>query len=189
MQAEAFYLPRIKATREAHRRTLEQLQRAPNFRRPDETMIPEPDYSDDEEDDGGCAVTVRTRTPSNGYVSEDGLIVPRKLSNPNVDSKGKQQLHRELLFNQKMGKKVLGQKSELKKVMDKFQDEQKKKELETERLNKRTSLQMKLEERANRLKAADEPEPEVEPDCRSNEQCEFKRIHAKLRPTTAHESQ
>lgn len=32
----------------------------------------------------------------------EGLIMPRKLQNPCVDSKDHQNLHRELLFNQKM---------------------------------------------------------------------------------------
>lgn len=35
-------------------------------------------------------------------LSEDGLVMPRKLINPNMDSKEKQDLHRELMFNQKM---------------------------------------------------------------------------------------
>lgn len=50
------------------------------------------------------------------------------------------------------GKNVLGQKSELKKVMDKFQDDQKKKELEMAKLSKRTSLEKRLEEQAQKLK-------------------------------------
>ena len=33
---------------------------------------------------------------------DDGQVVPRKLINPNVESREKQSLHRELKFNQKM---------------------------------------------------------------------------------------
>lgn len=35
-------------------------------------------------------------------ITEDGLIMPKKLNNPCADSSDRQSLHRELLFNQKM---------------------------------------------------------------------------------------
>jgi hypothetical protein len=34
--------------------------------------------------------------------NEEGLIVPKKLINPCMESKDRQDLHRELLFNQKV---------------------------------------------------------------------------------------
>lgn len=78
-------------------------------------MIPEPDYSDSEEeiaDDETVDVQsmikmspqpIRAAGNLNGHsIAEDGLILPRKISNPCLDSKEKLDLHRELKFNQKM---------------------------------------------------------------------------------------
>ncbi|KAL9695700.1 hypothetical protein quinque_014985 [Culex quinquefasciatus] len=53
-----------------------------------------------------------------------GLIVPKKLINPCVDSMDRQNLHRELMFNQKMGKSVLNQKSELQRALEKQKERQ-----------------------------------------------------------------
>lgn len=53
-----------------------------------------------------------------------GLIVPKKLANPCLDSTDRQQLHRELMFNQKMGKSVLNQKSELQRALEKQKERQ-----------------------------------------------------------------
>lgn len=53
-----------------------------------------------------------------------GLIVPKKLINPCVESMDRQNLHRELMFNQKMGKNVLNQKSELQRALEKQKERQ-----------------------------------------------------------------
>lgn len=53
-----------------------------------------------------------------------GLIVPKKIMNPCVDSMDRQNLHRELMFNQKMGKSVLNQKSELQRALEKQKERQ-----------------------------------------------------------------
>lgn len=50
------------------------------------------------------------------------------------------------------GKSVIGQKTELQKTFDKIRDDHKKKELEEERLQKKSALEKKLEEQANKLK-------------------------------------
>lgn len=50
------------------------------------------------------------------------------------------------------GKSVIGQKTELQKTFDKLREDQKKKELEEERIQKKTALEKKLEEQANKLK-------------------------------------
>ena len=62
-------------------------------------MIPEPDYSDSEEEENrqGRANCGPPRPP----ISADGLILPRKLTNPCQESADRRQLHRELTFNQK----------------------------------------------------------------------------------------
>lgn len=53
-----------------------------------------------------------------------GLIVPKKLANPCLESMDRQNLHRELMFNQKMGKSVLNQKSELQRALEKQKERQ-----------------------------------------------------------------
>lgn len=60
-------------------------------------------------------------------------------------------LNRELKFNQTRGKNVLDQKSELKRVQEKMADARRRKEQEQERLNRRSSLELRLEERAQKI--------------------------------------
>jgi len=56
---------------------------------------------------------------SNVARNEEGLILPKKLINPCLESTDRQNLHRELLFNQKIGKAVLNQKTELQRALEK----------------------------------------------------------------------
>ncbi|CAO1387165.1 unnamed protein product [Diamesa hyperborea] len=60
----------------------------------------------------------------NSTADPQGLIVPKKLVNPCLESLDRQNLHRELLFNQKLGKKVLNQKTELQKALEKQKERQ-----------------------------------------------------------------
>ncbi|XP_050071047.1 protein FAM107B [Anopheles maculipalpis] len=53
-----------------------------------------------------------------------GLIVPKKLVNPVLESIDRQNLHREMMFNQKIGKSVLNQKSELQRALEKQKERQ-----------------------------------------------------------------
>ncbi|XP_050087182.1 probable basic-leucine zipper transcription factor Q [Anopheles aquasalis] len=53
-----------------------------------------------------------------------GLILPKKLVNPVLESMDRQNLHRELMFNQKIGKSVLNQKSELQRALEKQKERQ-----------------------------------------------------------------
>lgn len=63
-------------------------------------MEPEPDYNDELD-----TITIETenknkeRTPSQS--SDEGLIQPRKLPNPCIESPTRQALHKELLLNYK----------------------------------------------------------------------------------------
>lgn len=84
---------------------------------------------------------------------QDGLVLPKRvihhpisLAQPII-----RDLNRELKFNQIRGKNVLDQKSELKKALEKLEESKRKKEVEQERLNRRTSLELRLEERAERI--------------------------------------
>ncbi|XP_021699817.1 protein FAM107B isoform X1 [Aedes aegypti] len=62
---------------------------------------------------------------SQGVMTDSqGLIVPKKLANPCLESMDRQNLHRELMFNQKMGKSVLNQKSELQQALEKQKERQ-----------------------------------------------------------------
>ncbi|XP_046565974.1 uncharacterized protein LOC124274661 isoform X3 [Haliotis rubra] len=83
--------------------------------------------------------------------SAESLIRPKRLANPCVESRERQALHRELLLNYKLGKNVL-QKPELSKLMLDRRQTQKKKEWQEQMNNKRTSFELKMEERATRLK-------------------------------------
>ncbi|KAM7308929.1 uncharacterized protein ISCGN_012560 [Ixodes scapularis] len=154
-------------------------------------MIPDPDYSDSEEEQDphrrrplrmpGMATGSIQSGENMGRVQmgEDGLIVPRKPLNPCAESAERKNLHKELLFNQKIGKNVLGQKTELQKVMEKMKDEHKRKELEEERQRGRTALEKRLEEQANKLKLHEETEM-VKADLASSEESEFLRVHARV---------
>ncbi|KAH7947773.1 hypothetical protein HPB52_015748 [Rhipicephalus sanguineus] len=154
-------------------------------------MIPEPDYSDSEDEreqqrrrppvrmPGMAAAHPHHNEAQLAHVNDEGLIVPRKLPNPCADSAERKSLHRELLFNQKMGKSVLGQKSELQKAMEKMKDEQRRKELEEERVKGRTALEKRLEEQANKLKLHEETEV-IKTDLPSSEESEFLRVHARV---------
>ncbi|CAN8018918.1 hypothetical protein HPB47_009919 [Ixodes persulcatus] len=154
-------------------------------------MIPDPDYSDSEEEQDphrrrplrmpGMATGSIQSGENVGRVQmgEDGLIVPRKPLNPCAESAERKNLHKELLFNQKIGKNVLGQKTELQKVMEKMKDEHKRKELEEERQRGRTALEKRLEEQANKLKLHEETEM-VKADLASSEESEFLRVHARV---------
>ncbi|KAF5281617.1 hypothetical protein FQR65_LT02937 [Abscondita terminalis] len=64
------------------------------------------------------------------HLTGEGLIMPRKPVNPILENTERQNLHRELLFNQKIGKNVLNQKSELQRALEKHKDNVAKKELE-----------------------------------------------------------
>jgi len=85
------------------------------------------------------------------HMTDNGLILPRKLPNPVLENADRQNLHRELLFNQKIGKNVLNQKSELEKVLAKHKDNQAKKELEETIAAKEPELKKVIADRARKL--------------------------------------
>lgn len=137
-------------------------------------MIPEPDYGESEEIEGKRG----SKVMSNGVrFSEEGLVIPKKPQNPCLESSERQNLHRELLFNQKIGKSVIGQKTELQKTFEKLREDQKKKELEEEKVQKKSALERKLEEQANKLKQQEEIETKK---LEVADQPEFLRVHARV---------
>lgn len=84
---------------------------------------------------------------------QDGLVVPKRVLHHPASAAQPiiRDLNRELKFNQVRGKNVLEQKSELKKAMERLEESRRKKEAEQERLGRRTSLELRLEERAQRI--------------------------------------
>ncbi|KAH9381038.1 hypothetical protein HPB48_008252 [Haemaphysalis longicornis] len=173
-------------------------------------MIPEPDYSDSEDErefrrrpvrmPGMAAAGGPTHNEAQlAHSNEDGLIAPRKLPNPCAESAERQEpppgaaLQPEDVSSlssspssllpgpcpSRLGKSVLGQKTELQKAMEKMKDEQRRKELEEERIKGRTALEKRLEEQANKLKLHEESEV-IKPELPSSEESEFLRVHARV---------
>lgn len=188
------------SSRDVHMKALSDLQTAASrLPHPDVVygaMIPEPDYSDDESEikkstnmvarnnkvnstkDDDKDQEKPTQTTGNGRLDEKGLIVPKKLVNPCLESSDKKNLHRELMFNQKMGVNLLNQKSELQKAMERHNDKKVLKEQEKEKKAQLTPFQKALDERAQRLEQKEKLEnKEVEKAPSS----EFEKIHAKVR--------
>ncbi|GLV34174.1 uncharacterized protein CBL_00104 [Carabus blaptoides fortunei] len=89
--------------------------------------------------------------PPPPHHNEDGLIMPRKPMNPCLESSDRQNLHRELLFNQKIGKNVLNQKSELQRALEKHKDNLAKRELEHQLTQTTPELEKVIADRAKRL--------------------------------------
>ncbi|XP_028171081.1 protein FAM107B isoform X1 [Ostrinia furnacalis] len=96
-----------------------------------------------------------------GEGAADGLIAPRRLPNPCLESPQRMDLHRELLFNQRIGKNVLNQKSELQKALSKHKEKQ---ILNQVREHRETpELERAIAERARRLEQAEQSGEEAEP--------------------------
>ncbi|KAK6176449.1 hypothetical protein SNE40_014734 [Patella caerulea] len=144
----------------------------PNYPKNIEIPEPAPDYNEDEgesfppppppldvEDNGnkdslesklnGHPPSAAMKPPSE---DETAQIPPKKIANPCLQSRERQALHKELLLNYRRGVNVL-QKPELNKILEKRKETQRHKEWEDQhQCNKRTSLELKLEERANKMK-------------------------------------
>uniref|UniRef100_A0A182N1B7 Uncharacterized protein n=1 Tax=Anopheles dirus TaxID=7168 RepID=A0A182N1B7_9DIPT len=74
---------------------------------------------------GPAVAMMRPMNTSQSVMTDaQGLIVPKKLVNPVLESIDRQNLHREMMFNQKIGKSVLNQKSELQRALEKQKERQ-----------------------------------------------------------------
>ncbi|KAK3911822.1 Protein FAM107B [Frankliniella fusca] len=123
---------------------------------------------------GGLGRPLPTGGPP--HVDSEGLIVPRKVQNPCLDSKDRQNLHRELIFNTKIGKNPLNQKSELARALQNRKEIQAKKEVELQKQQNKSQLERVIEERARKLESRKEPEGRSS----SVAEPEFMQIHAKV---------
>ena len=81
-------------------------------------------------------------TNSKPEYDEEGLIIPKKLPNPVLDSRDHKDLKKEILWNKKAGINVLDKKTDLQKHMEKRgrNNEEKNRKVEEEETNK-TPLQ------------------------------------------------
>ncbi|XP_074646652.1 uncharacterized protein LOC141902708 [Tubulanus polymorphus] len=167
----------FKSEREAHLRKLEAMHRMqanlPGGHPFPDVPEPEPDYQND---DGNMLPDVDNGKPQ-------GLIEPKKLPNPCAESKDHQELHRQLLYNSKMGINVLNQKTELQLKMEKRRDSQKRKEQVEIQKSKRTSFELELEKQANKIKEYEHKQSSVNDVAEEDgeNQPEFFKIHAKIR--------
>ncbi|OXU26462.1 hypothetical protein TSAR_011860 [Trichomalopsis sarcophagae] len=94
--------------------------------------------------------------PPAPHMGPDGLILPRKPYNPCLTSTSHKDLHRELLFNRKIGKNVLNQKSELQRALERHREMVSRKEAERNqeesyKNDPRTALQRAIEQRAKHI--------------------------------------
>jgi len=90
-------------------------------------------------------------------VDGEGLIVPRKLNNPCIDSKEAQSLTKEIKWNKKTGMNVLASKSELDKALGRRRWQQGKNEAKLEAEATKTDFQKAMEQRAQRVKNLETP--------------------------------
>lgn len=190
------------SSREVHVKALGELQtaaaRLPHPEVVYGAMIPEPDYSDDEREatvtKQAALITrnnqVNASSPAkkenkeelpinSDRLDENGLIMPKKLVNPCLESTDKKSLHRELLYNQKRGVNVLNQKTELQKAMEKHNDKKVLKEIQKEKEAALTPFQKALDERAQKIEQSEKAENKDAENEKST--CEFQKIHAKVR--------
>ncbi|KAG5887502.1 hypothetical protein JTB14_023687 [Gonioctena quinquepunctata] len=94
--------------------------------------------------------------PAPPHLSDDGLIMPRKPANPVRENPDRLNLHKELLFNQKIGKNVLNQKTELQRALEKQKDNLAKKQLENHIAARAPELEKVIADRAKRLQNPNE---------------------------------
>ncbi|XP_018057897.1 PREDICTED: uncharacterized protein LOC108693453 isoform X2 [Atta colombica] len=122
--------------------------------------------------------------PPAPHMGPDGLILPKKPYNPCLISTNHKDLHRELLFNQKIGKNVLNQKSELQRALEKQREAASRREAERIREESykddpRTALQRAIEQRARHIQLTEQSRTTMEPPSNL-----LITARAKLRPRT-----
>lgn len=181
-----------KVQKEKSLKRLSDMQNSPDHRAPEDMYLdlpePEPDYFDEADQDTSDIPPPETDIDSlnsdlhercSSQSSDEGLIQPKRLQNPCLASSTRQALHKELLLNYKRGVNVL-EKPELKKTFDDRRQTQRAKEWdEQKKANmKRTSLEMKLEERAHKLKVEDEMKTIKETE--ETNKPEFQKVFAKI---------
>ncbi|CAH2992255.1 unnamed protein product [Chilo suppressalis] len=119
-----------------------------------------------------------------GGTTGDGLISPRHLLNPCLESPQSMDQHHELLFDNKIGKNVLNQKSELQRALSKHKEKQ---IMNQVREHKETpELERAIAERARRLEQAEQSTEEPDPGTNPTLQEVRARLRHAAPPTSAH---
>ncbi|XP_022298012.1 uncharacterized protein LOC111107219 isoform X3 [Crassostrea virginica] len=194
----------MKSTGAVPQKQVLDMQSSGGIKPPDDSYDfpePEPDYQDDDVMDAPTEkentidllthslnekVILRERKSSNSELdkrlsdpgNDELLIKPKKLANPCIASPARMAVHKELLLNYKMGKNVL-EKPELNKVFDKVKEKQRVQEWESQKKpNKRTSLEMKLEQQASKLKEQEDTMKPIKE--KVENQSELSRIQSKI---------
>ncbi|CAH1102383.1 unnamed protein product [Psylliodes chrysocephalus] len=121
-----------------------------NFRRLDKSTAMIPDTIGDSENSD------HHQNRKSPLFDEDGLIIPKKLPNPVKENADRQNLHRELLFNQKIGKNILNQKTELQRALEKQRDSLAKKQIGEQVATETPELEKAIADRAKRLQSSHE---------------------------------
>ena len=118
-------------------------------------------------------------TNSKPEYDEEGLIIPKKLPNPVLDSRDHKDLKKEILWNKKAGINVLDKKTDLQKHMEKRgrNNEEKNRKVEEEETNK-TPLQKMFD--AKGIKPQTEDEGGISPE--NSEKNEYLDMRGKLKP-------
>ncbi|XP_062403803.1 protein FAM107B isoform X1 [Sardina pilchardus] len=113
----------------------------------------------------------------------DELIKPKKLINPVKNSRNHQDLHRELLMNQKRGGLAPMNKPELQKVMEKRKRDQvlKAQKEEQEAHKKRSDLEIELMKRQQKLEQLEQEQQKNEEEQENTP--EFVKMKSNLRRT------
>lgn len=109
------------------------------------------EFDEEDSDSAPKMIPDSIRNSQTPLINDDGLIVPRKPANPVRENPERQNLHKELLFNQKIGKNVLNQKTELQRALEKQKDNLAKKQLENNIAAKTPELEKVIADRAKRL--------------------------------------
>ena len=117
-------------------------------------------------------------TTSKPEYDEEGLIIPKKLPNPVLDSRDHKDLKKEILWNKKAGINVLDKKTDLQKHMEKRSrnNEEKNRKVEEEETNK-TPLQKILD--AKGIKPQTDDEGGISPE--NSEKNEYLDMRGKLK--------
>jgi len=128
-----------------------------------------------------------SRMNSKPQLDENGLVVPKKLYNPCLESRDVQDIQREIKWNAKAGINVLDKKTELERAMEKRSRNIKEKQRLIEEESNQSPFQKMLDERAKRLERLESQtgeegghSSEDSGHCSPEPESEFLKVHAQL---------
>jgi len=120
-------------------------------------------------------------------LDDNGLVMPKKLYNPCMESRDCHDLRREIKWNAKAGISVLNTKTELERAMEKRSRHSKEKQRQVEKEDEKTPFQKMLDDRAKRLEMLESQtgeegghSSEDSGHCSPEPQNEFLKVHAQL---------